>query len=626
MSTIGEVAVRAYLDDKDLDKGLDKAEKKSKKFSDGLTKTVKTIGAIGIAAAGAVGTALVSYGNLADKMLDLSEITGLTTDEMQKWQQVATDAGVDTDIVTNAMQGLNKQLERGNELSPRLQKAFETMNIDVEEFKNIGADEQMRLIVQQMLDLEGADRRAFANQMNMADMLPLISQLESEGKDLNSIMQEIDVPFSNDDLAMMNEFRQAWDNLKRDVFNVIGQALLPVFAFVTTNMPVIKQVFAELTDSVKQGLEIGFGLINTFVVPALDLFWSTAKTVFDSFSDIITTVKDIVSSFFNDTSTSIIEYPNYWQDAMSRIQWAVETVMTVVTGVIDVAMALVKKIFGDNLETIQSIVETVMSMISKVVNEKMFDVMSAITDVLDAVSELWDKYGHIIMDIVSTVFGIVFEVIDVAMKTAAEVIEATMDIIIGILKIFTGLFTGDWETFTDGLKLVWQGLWGAIRAIIRGAWRLISAPFRSLYRSIRGWFVELKDDAFAWGIGLIDGFIGGIKSMADSVGRAVSNVIDTAKSFIGFGSPTEKGEGRYVVEWGENMIDGFLDGVKNATPQLQAVMSNVIPGAGSQQASSNITNQFTIQGMSVRSDNDISLIARELYNLQQQRGRGVGIV
>ena len=237
--------VRINADVKQFEKGMSgfqqKIQSAGKQVSAaGKTMTTKFTAPV-IAAGAAVVGLMTKYGYFADELLDASAITGLSTDEMQKWRKLAVDAGVDLGIVTKSVETFNKQLERGNELSPRLAKGFDTMNVSVEDFKKLEPDEQMRKIIGTMMELEEAEARAFANQMNMPDLLPIIGDLVADGRDLDEIMSEIDVPFSEEDLEQMNEFRKEWDNLKESLFMLMGQALQPLFELFSENKEAIQE-------------------------------------------------------------------------------------------------------------------------------------------------------------------------------------------------------------------------------------------------------------------------------------------------------------------------------------------------------------------------------------------------
>lgn len=258
MATVATLAVKLMADVKDMEKGFNSTVKTATKWGAGLAA------AAGVAGAAVVGL-MNKYGNFADELLDLNAITGLSTNEMQKWRKIATDAGVETNIMANSIKTLNGQLERGNELSPRLAKGFEQMGLTAEEFKAINPDEQLRQIVGTMMELEDADRRAFANQMNMADVLPIVAELEAQGKDLNEIMNEIDVPFGEEELKKMNEFRQSWDNFKRKIFEVLGEALMPLFEWFSDNMPMIEERTEQAFDIIARSIQRVTRIIRTII-------------------------------------------------------------------------------------------------------------------------------------------------------------------------------------------------------------------------------------------------------------------------------------------------------------------------------------------------------------------------
>lgn len=89
-------------------------------------------------------------------------------------------------------------------------------------------------------------------------------------------------------------------------------------------------------------------------------------------------------------------------------------------------------------------------------------------------------------------------------------------------------------------------------------------------------FTEIINNAKNWGKNMIQGFVDGIKAMANKVKDAASGIVNSVASFLGFHSPAKEGEGRHIVEWGENMILGFMDGIDNETANLKAKMNSVL--------------------------------------------------
>jgi hypothetical protein len=206
-----------------------------------------------------------------------------------------------------------------------------------------------------------------------------------------------------------------------------------------------------------------------------------------------------------------------------------------------------------------------------------------------------------------------------------------------------------WTAVSNFVKQTWESIKSAVES---GVSKVVSAASK-LGSEIGHFFSTLPGQALKWGENMIDGFISGIKNMAGKVQGAVSGVINAAKKFIGFNSPSEEGEGQHIVEWGENMIGGFIDGIHNAVPKLKDVMTNVIAppklavstsvgnmiagtngyGGNSSntgvngQASNSYTHQgplLQIENLHVRNDKDINKIQRMLFDSHESVARGMG--
>ncbi|MGJ9384251.1 phage tail protein [Salipaludibacillus sp. CF4.18] len=422
----------------------------------GVAKTVAKGAAVmgaAIAAAGvATAAAMVKYGNYADKLLDTAAITGMSTDEMQKWSKIATDAGVDTDIMTNSLATLNGQLERGNELSPRLAKGFDAMGISAEEFKKLSPDEQMRKIVEQMMELEGADRRAFANQMNMADMLPLIAEMEASGMELDEIMNEIDVPFSEDDLNKMNEFRKAWDNFKRMLFEVLGQALMPLFEWFSNNMPLIQEITTGVFSAIGEAIGFFKELLFTVIETIQQLFESN-QTSFIGIKETVLTVFGEVVEFLRQ-SWLIIQ--QFWQENGQQILEKAMEIFRSVRETVVVALTAVWEIFQQILGLVVPFVQEKLQVLQQFWQGNGTQIMQSVQKSFSFIQKIIQTVMPVIQFIIQSVWGII-----------QGIINGALNIIMGLIKIFSGALTGDWSKMWEGVK---QLLSGALQFI----WNLIS--------------------------------------------------------------------------------------------------------------------------------------------------------
>ena len=132
MSKDKKINVDIGANNKPLKKGL----KDSEKDVQGFGKSVTSLGSklkmlAGAAAIGAVVKGLFSLakqiGETADRLLDLEQITGTSTDKLQEYEHVARIAGVNTETYANAVIGLTQRLARGAEMSAGLRMGIERL-------------------------------------------------------------------------------------------------------------------------------------------------------------------------------------------------------------------------------------------------------------------------------------------------------------------------------------------------------------------------------------------------------------------------------------------------------------------------------------------------------------------
>ena len=378
----------------------------------------------------------------------------------------------------------------------------------------------------------------------------------------------------------------------------------------------------------------------TAIIAVIVRLWNTneefrenVKQIWDQIQELFSVAMEIISATVTDIYNAIKEF---WEQNSEQIKGITDaiwnaiagifnSVMEIISGILDVFIGILTddwERFGQGLTKIweglwngiQAIIEGAKAIIENIV--QMF---------INFVSREWEGFGKFLQNIWDSLWGTVKKVIDSALK-----------IIRGLFDVFVGLFTGDWKRMGEGIKKIWQGMWDGIKSIVEGAWNLLKGAFGLLWDSISGWFSDLVANAVEWGRNLISGFIDGITSMAGNVKKAASSVVGNVKDYLGFSSPAKKGEGRFIEDWGYNMIDGFMDGMEKAIPQLQSTLNTAIPQLQStlntaipnmsqQSFMHNTSNNFVVHAV-IREENDIKKVAQELYRLQQQKDRGRGLV
>lgn len=508
------------VDSDKANKSISKTEKNAKglggRFVDGVKTAGKwglAIGGAAIAAGGAMFAMATKAGNAADRLLDLKAITGMSTDEIQRWEKVTKVAGVSADAMTNASQKLTKSLDTMANEGGKGSDALETLGLSFEEISNMDADSRMDAITKSLSEIEDPTERARIGTDLLGGSWKEIAPVVDMGAEAMEKAKASANIISEEDLNKANDFRITVAEMKDQaefLFMSLALKVIPIMQslmdWIQAHMPQIEAITSKAFEIISQVIDVAVDMFKTHLIP-----------VFQSMKD-----------------------------------WVVE-----------------------NLPVIQAFFETAFSYIQEII--QVF---------VNLALKWWSIFGDTLVKNAKTAFN-----------TIVTVVQSIFGILRGLLDAFIGLFTGDWQRMGDGLKLIWENLWNGINAYLSGVWNILSTTFSNLWGHISGWFTGLKGDALQWGKNMIDGFVDGIKSMGTKVAQAAEDVVKKAGEFLKFWSPAKKGEGRFIVHWGRNMIDGFLDGVEDMIPEAQSTMNAVVgsmqPGSTSKNGSIINSNSST---------------------------------
>lgn len=119
-------------------------------------------------------------------------------------------------------------------------------------------------------------------------------------------------------------------------------------------------------------------------------------------------------------------------------------------------------------------------------------------------------------------------------------------------------------------------MWTNVSTFFSGVWtNYIAGPIGSLWNSlsstVSGWATKALD----WGKNLIQGFVNGIVSKANSVAGAVGGIAGQVLAFLGFHSPTKEGPGREADQWAPNLVKMYSQGIESGIPQIQNAVNKL---------------------------------------------------
>jgi hypothetical protein len=265
----------------------------------GKTMTTFVSGPIAALGAGLVGLA-TKTGEYADRILDLNAITGMSTDAIQRWQNVAKQAGTPVEAITNASQKLTKTLFSLEKGTGKSSQALQRLGISFDELNVMDADARMETLIQRLQEIDDPMERArIGTELfggSWQEIAPVVA-LGAEGieKAKNAIN-----PLSEESLNAANDFRMAMDDLKAQ-FSMLGMEIgAKVAPMLLEFVPIIKE---QIVPAIKEFADRIAGLIEWFfnlnpvaqkIILVLGVMAAAAGPVLLFLGQMITTVAALI--------------------------------------------------------------------------------------------------------------------------------------------------------------------------------------------------------------------------------------------------------------------------------------------------------------------------------------------
>jgi phage-related minor tail protein len=283
MTQAGSIFVKIDADVKEAFKGLDDLSEKMGKMGKDIGKVggdlTKKITLPLIAVGGAMLGTAVKVGNMADRLLDLEAITGMTTDSIQEWQHVAKIAGVETESMTNAVEGLVKRIPQLESEGGRATEQMAKLGLSFDDLKTMSPDAQVDTLMKRLSDMEDVvERNAIGSSLfggAWKDLAPILSmgsdgieQAKNEAHELGNVM-------GKDGLNSANDFRIATEKMKvqlEGLFMELGVNLVPLMQdtlvplFNDVVIPAIKNIAEWVGNLIKWFMGLDEGTRNIILI------------------------------------------------------------------------------------------------------------------------------------------------------------------------------------------------------------------------------------------------------------------------------------------------------------------------------------------------------------------------
>lgn len=171
------------------------------------------------------------------------------------------------------------------------------------------------------------------------------------------------------------------------------------------------------------------------------------------------------------------------------------------------------------------------------------------------------------LGIIGDLFATKIELIKITIQTAVQVIEVIFRTLGDVVK---AIMDGDFAEVAEILRNAWV----EINQIINKAIAKAVITIMNLAVKVKDIFKDLALNALEWGQHLIENFIDGIMAKVDALKETISNVAQTVKDFLGFTEP-KKGPLHGSTVWPEHFMENYSHGIENAKYLVQNAVADV---------------------------------------------------
>lgn len=515
-----------------------------------------------VGTAAALGNATLETAGLADEILTLSSVTGISTDTLQAMNYASELLDVSTDTMTGSMTRLIRSMSSAQDGTGSTAEAFASLGVSITDAEGNLRDNEAVFwdVIDALGEIDNATERDAAAMAILGrgaqELNPLIEAGSGAFEELRQEAEETGYIMSGDTLdafGALDDNMQRLNNGATAARNALGGVLLPILTELSgEGVSLLNDFTNALLDTDGDITQLG-AVIDEMVPRVLEVINTYLPMLIDLGASIIGTL-----------ASAIIE------NLPTILQAAVDLVLTIAQGIVD------------NLETLApTIADLIVSLATFLIN----NLPTIITAAVEIVVAVVQGIAQAMPELIPAIVDCVLLICDTLIDNLPELILAAQELLMGIV---------------EGLIRATPDILAAIPDLIA-----------SMLEAFAELGPQLVDNALEWGMDMINALVDGITNAIPNLINGVSNVASTIADYLHFSVP-EKGPLADFDKSGADMVDEFINSMNSEDGNLQRALYN--------------TSNLIYTGMtSPDYSSQLTGIAAQLGNLGNDGGRVINV-
>lgn len=367
--------------------------------------------------------------------------------------------------------------------------------------------------------------------------------------------------------ALGFDFESFTDVLKA-AWDGLCNLLAPIFEGVFQN---ISNIFSGFADILLNSLDVLIGLFTG----DWEQCWNGIKGIFTSiWNFVVNTFRNIMNTLKGIADVVLGWFGTSWNEVWTSIKtFFVDTwnsIASFFTGIV----TGIRDFFVNTWTSISNTISTVLTAIQDVVTTVWNAVSGFISSVLSAiwnvVSSIWNSISGTISGVMNAIFSVVSSIWNQISSAVSNVLNAIRSVVSNIWNSIKSTISNVMQSISSTVSSIWDNIRSAVSDKISGIKSTIQNGFDAAVGYIKG----LASDAWNWGQDIIQGIIDGIQSAIGWLADCVTNVADTIRDFLHFSVP-DKGPLTDYESWMPDFMKGLADGIDKSKKYVEKAVGGV---------------------------------------------------